>query len=67
MEKVKNAGWRRVQRRRNRNGSICTRVTDLRFDLEDAQRLKQRKTLATAIAGTKVKLRGLELKGCSTN
>ena len=34
MEKVKNAGWRRVQRRRNRNGSICTRVTDLRFDLE---------------------------------
>ena len=34
MEKVKNAGWRRVQRRRNRNGSICTRVSDLRFDLE---------------------------------
>ena len=34
MEKVKNAGWRRVQRRRNRNGSIGTRVTDLRFDLE---------------------------------
>lgn len=34
MEQVKNAGWRRVQRRRNRNGSICTRVSDLRFDVE---------------------------------
>ena len=34
MEKVKNAGWKKVQRRRNRNGSICTRVTDLRSDLE---------------------------------
>jgi len=33
MENVKNAGWRRVARRRNRNGSICTKVTDLRWSI----------------------------------
>ena len=30
MNRIKNAGWKKVQRKRNKNGSISTRISDLR-------------------------------------